>query len=59
VEGFDFTKASTLVAIITSVRYFLAVATARGWELYQIDVNNIFLHRNMEEEVHMTLCLVL
>ncbi|GAA0175402.1 transmembrane signal receptor [Lithospermum erythrorhizon] len=36
-------------------RAFLAVATARGWELHQMDVHNVFLHGDLLEEVYMKL----
>jgi len=54
VEGFDFIETFALVAKLTSVRCFLAITTARGWELHQMDVNNAFLHGDLEEEVCMT-----
>jgi len=49
VEGFDYHETFAPVAKIVSVRCFLAVAIARGWELHQMDVHNSFLHGDLEE----------
>ncbi|KAI9180620.1 hypothetical protein LWI28_006665 [Acer negundo] len=41
-------------AKIVSVRCLLALATARGWSLHQMDLNNAFLHGDLSEEIYMS-----
>ena len=38
-----------------SLRTFLTVAIQKGWELHQLDVNNAFLHGDLEEDIYMGL----
>ncbi|WKA10719.1 hypothetical protein VitviT2T_028279 [Vitis vinifera] len=51
--GIDYEETFAPVARISSVRAFLAVAAARKWDLFQMDVKNAFLNGDLSEEVYM------
>ena len=42
-----------LVARISFVRALLAVTAASKWDLFQMDVKNVFLNGDLSEEVYM------
>jgi len=53
IEGIDFFETFSLVVKLITIRFILALALSYGWFLHQLDVDNVFLHVQLDEEVFM------
>jgi hypothetical protein len=51
VEGLDFRETFALVAHLEAIRIFLAFATSKIFQFYQMDVKSVVLNSVIQEEV--------
>jgi len=49
--GIEYEETYNLVAKMTTVKVIITMAVAKGWLLHQMDVNDVFLHGDLQEEV--------
>jgi hypothetical protein len=51
--GIDYDDTFSLVVNPATIRLVLSLTVSHGWVLHQLDVQNVFLHGILEEEVYM------
>ena len=53
-KSLDYLEAFALVAKIETIRLVVALASGKGWPMFQLDVKLAFLNGPLEEEVYVT-----
>jgi hypothetical protein len=53
VQGIDYDKTFSPVAMLKSIRIILAIAAYFDYEIWQMDVKTAFLNGNLEGDVYM------
>jgi len=57
IEGIVYLETFSLVAKMTIIRFPIYLASIYNWELNQLDINNVFLHRELKEYMYMVASL--
>lgn len=52
-EGLDYLDTFIPIVKMTTIRVFMAIATAQNWPLFELDVNTTLLHGDLNEEFYM------
>lgn len=52
-EGIDYSEVYAPVARMETIRLVIAIASSKGWPLFQLDVKSAFLNGPLDEEVYV------
>ncbi|XP_058751952.1 uncharacterized mitochondrial protein AtMg00820-like [Vicia villosa] len=55
IKGLYYFKTYSHVTKLTTVRTVIAIVSINNWHLHLLDVNNAFLHGQLQEDVYMTI----
>ncbi|KAL0458803.1 UNVERIFIED_CONTAM: Retrovirus-related Pol polyprotein from transposon RE2 [Sesamum latifolium] len=53
VEGVDYINRFSPIAKVVTARTFLVIGSSYNWPIHQIDINNVFLHGYLDEDIYM------
>jgi len=51
IYGIEYEETYNPVAKMTTLRTIIVMLVAKGWSLHQMDVNNAFLHGDLQKEM--------
>ena len=51
--GMDYFDIFSPIAKMTFVRLFISLAATYHWDLYQLNIKNVFFHGDLKKEVYM------